>query len=537
VLSRISLKAIFALLLFFSLLTDDSGAQSRKPVNQSSVEQLLAEAVAAFENSDSTKTKNILQRILKITPSNTAAHTLLAAVADRENNLQTAEKHFALAVRYAPSSPEARNNYGVILLRLNRKAEAAKEFAASLKINPNQLSALVNLAQIRFGENDLTTARQLFEKAKIIQPDAEIARVLVVIALRMNERERAAKDFQEYALAAKNAVVKTASRAELGTILLEKGLIKEAIQELETAFSIDSSDVDLIIQLGQAYAAQNDIKSAGKLLESAIARGLDNAKIYAGLADVYEAGGFVENAVPAMRLAIGKDPQNENYRFRYGMLLINLKAPAAAVIRLEEAVKDFPQSGQLWLGLGIAYFNDSKSSEAKAALEKALTLEPKSVPAMVYLANTFVEAARYDEAAGIYERAIAASGGKEAGLHFLLADALLNITTADSKRIENLLKRAIELDAKLAAAFTALGTLYTRQKQWNQAAAMLETAIQLQPENTKALYQLGQVYARLKRAEDSRTVLEKFKQLSKAEKEKKEVEREKLVKRLVNVRF
>jgi hypothetical protein len=41
----------------------------------------------------------------------------------------------------------------------------------------------------------------------------------------------------------------------------------------------------------------------------------------------------------------------------------------------------------------------------------------------------------------------------------------------------------------------------------------------------------------LKRAEDSRTVLEKFKQLSKAEKEKKEVEREKLVKRLVNVRF
>jgi Tfp pilus assembly protein PilF len=170
VLSKISLKAIFALLLFFSLLTEESGAQSRKPVNQSPVEQLLAEAVAAFENNDSTKTKNILQRILKTAPNNTAAHTLLAAVADRENNLQTAEKHFAIAVRYAPSSPEARNNYGVILLRLNRKAEAAKEFAASLKINPNQLSALVNLAQIRFGENDLTTARQLFEKAKIIHP-------------------------------------------------------------------------------------------------------------------------------------------------------------------------------------------------------------------------------------------------------------------------------------------------------------------------------------------------------------------------------
>jgi Tfp pilus assembly protein PilF len=536
VLLRISLKAIFALILLLALFIE-SRAQVGKPVDQSSVERSLTEAVAAFENSDSTKAKNILQQILKTAPNNVTAHTLLAAVADRENNLQTAEKHFALAVRFAPNSPEARNNYGVILMRSKRMVDAAKEFTASLKINPNQLSALVNLAQIRFTENDLTTARQLFEKAKIVQPDAEISRALVIIALRLNERERAAKEFQEYTLMAKNVVVKTASRAELGTLLLEKKLIKEAIQELEAAFSINSSDVDLIIQLAQAYSEQKDIKSAGKLLESSIARGLDNAKIYAKLADVYEAGGFFENAIPAMRLAIEKDSKNENYRFRYGMQLVNLKAPAAAVIRLEEAVKEFPLSGKLWLGLGIAYFNDSKSSEAKAALEKALTLEPKSVPAMVYLANTFVEAARYDEAAKIYERAIALSGGKEAGLHFLLADTLLNITTAEPKQIESLLKRAIELDAKLPPAYSTLGALYMRQGQWNQAAAMLERAVQLQPDNTKALYQLGQVYVRLKRAEESQVVLEKFKQLSKAEKEKKEVEREKLIRRLANVRF
>jgi hypothetical protein len=54
----------------------------------------------------------------------------------------------------------------------------------------------------------------------------------------LNERERAAKDFQEYALAAKNAVVKTAARAELGTILLEKGLIKRRLRNWKPPFRL-----------------------------------------------------------------------------------------------------------------------------------------------------------------------------------------------------------------------------------------------------------------------------------------------------------
>jgi Tfp pilus assembly protein PilF len=529
-------KTVFVLILLFILFAE-SDAQNATALSRATGEPLINQAVTAFENNDMVKAKYLLQKVLKTTPDNVTAHTLLAAIADRENNLQIAEKHFGLAARFAPDSPETRNNYGVILLRLNRKTDAAREFAFSLKINSNQLSALVNLAQIRFAENDLKAARQLFERAKTIQPDVEINRALIIIALRLNEKDRAVKDFQEYTLLAKDANIKTASRLELGTILFTNGLLKESIQELESAFSVDSSDIDLIIQLAKAYTARKDIKAAGKLLESALAHGVDSAKIYAELADVYEAGGFIENAIPAMRLAVEKDPKNEKYRFRYGMLLVDSKAPGAAEIRLEEFVRDFPQSGELWIALGIAYFNNNKSTQAKAALQKALTLEPKSLLAMAYMANTYVEAAQYDEAAKIYERAIAVSGGKEAGVHFLLADTLLNMATSDPKRIENLLKRAIDLDVKLAPAYSALATLYTRQRRWDEAATALERAIQLQPENTEALYQLGGVYAKLKRTEESRMILEKFKKSNEAQKQKKEVDREALVRRLANVRF
>ena len=514
-----------------------SFAQTSSSAASSKIKPLISEATEALEKKDFSNAKTILLRALQIAPGDYMAHSLMGIIADRENDLKAAEKHFGIAALRAPDLPETRNNYGAILLKLKRSKEAAREFTASLKINPNQLSALINLAQIRFAENNLRAARELFEKAKAIQSDVEITRSLVIIALRLNERERAAKDFQEYSAAAKSADLKAASRHELGAALLENGLINEAIQELQIAVELEPSNVDLIIQLSQAFASRNDVKSAGRLLETAAARGLDDAKIYAALADVYEAAGYMENAIPAIRLAIEKAPRNIDYRFRYGMLLINSKAPAASAIRLEEAVKEFPQAAQLWFALGIAYFNISKTSEARTALQKALALEPKMLPAMAYLANTFVEAAQYEEAAKIYERAIAVSEGKHAALHFLLADTLLNITTADAKQIENVLKRAIELDANLAAAHSALGTLYIRQGRWTEAGTALERAVRLQPEDTKSLYQLGRVYARLKRADESRAVMEKFKQLSDAQKEQKEASRRELVRRLANVRF
>lgn len=86
--------------------------------------------------------------------------------------------------------------------RLGRTNDAVREFEASLKANPNQPSAQANLAQIYFKKGTLAslqTAQKLFEKIFAAAPDAEIARALVVIALRLNEKERAAEDYAQYA--------------------------------------------------------------------------------------------------------------------------------------------------------------------------------------------------------------------------------------------------------------------------------------------------------------------------------------------------
>src|SRR5215218_8752511 len=162
---------------------------------------LVAEGADALARGDETAARDSFAKALQADPDHVDAHTYLGVLYDRAGDLREAERHFAAAAAFAPFSASARNNYGAVLVRVGRTQLAAAQFEASLKLDPAQPSALVNLAQIRFdsGEpEDLRAARDLFTRAQSAAPDAEIARALVVISLRLGERDAAAAAYRDY---------------------------------------------------------------------------------------------------------------------------------------------------------------------------------------------------------------------------------------------------------------------------------------------------------------------------------------------------
>ncbi|HET9714099.1 MAG TPA: tetratricopeptide repeat protein [Pyrinomonadaceae bacterium] len=433
----------------------------------------VADGVSALERGDKDKAKLFFEKALKTDRRNVDAHTYLGILADKANQLTEAERHFAAAASLAPSEPSTRNNYGAILMRLGRRGDAGVEFEASLKLNPNQPSALTNLAQIYFDRgqlDDLRMALSLLERAGKSTSDPEISRALVITYLK------------------------------LGQVLIEKG----------------------------------DLRSAGRTLEGAVASGIDDAKVYAALAEVYEADGHYENAIPAMRLAVQRDPQNEVYHFRYGLLLTDSHAPAAGILRLQEALKQFPSSARLWLALGIAQLTYGQNAEAENSFNRSLALDAKLVPALAYLGVTYGERGSYEKAIGFYEQAIALNA-QLAALHYLVADTLLKMSNPDTTRAEKYLRRATELDPNLAAAYLAWGRLYVRANRYSEAAPLLERAVALQPALVEAHYQLSRVLVKLKRTDEANRELGIFKQLT--EKQKTQNEAREIVRRLANVRF
>lgn len=442
----------------------------------STVVAQVNDGVSAFERGDKSKAKLIFEQTLKSDPRNVDAHTYLAMIAAEANDLNEAERHFAAAASLAPTEPSTRNNYGAILMRLGRTAQAQTEFEASLRLNPNQPSALTNLAQIYLDRgqlDDLRMARNLLERAGKNSSDAEIPHALLI------------------------------TRLKLGEALMEKGLHDEAITELKNALP---TDADPIV----------------------------TARIYATLAEAYEADGHYENAIPAMRLAVQHDPQNEIYHFRYGLLLTDSHAPAAGILRLQEALKQFPNSARLWLALGIAQLTYGQNAEAENSFKQSLALDTKLVPALAYLGMTYSERGAYEKAISFYEQAIALNG-QLAALHYLVAETILKSSNPDTTRAEKYLRRATELDPNLAPAYLTWGRLYVRANRYDEAAPLLERAVSLQPELLEAHYQLSRVLVKLKRTDEANKELEIFKQLS--EKQKAHNESREIVRRLANIRF
>jgi Tfp pilus assembly protein PilF len=517
-------------------------AQARAPQDRAAA--LVAEGVSALERNELAAAKAAFERALEVDRNNVAAHSYLGALADRDGQLEEAERHFAAAAIAAPLSPSARNNHGAILLRMGRTEKAAAQFEISLRLDRNQPSALVNLAQIRFASGTpegLRRARELFESAWAIAPDVMIARSLVITTLRLNDTTSAASYYRNYTALLGNPADRivapaTAERADLGAALLAAGLISEAIEELNAAALVEPNNVPIILLLARAYLARRDIPGAGRTLEAAVARGIEEGPIYAALSEVYEQSGHIENAIPAMRLAIEREPGNEFYHFRYGMLLTDTKAPAAAVIRLQEALRLFPRSPRLWFALGIAFFSDHNSAEAMNAFQKALEVDPKFAPALAYLGMTQTEQGQYAAALTLYERALAVDE-KLSIVHYLAAEALLKEAAPDLASAEKHLARAVELDRSFAPAQLSLGKLYQRSGRLEEAVVQFEQAIKLDPNLAEAHYQLGRALVRLKRKDEAQVELATFKRLSDEQKEQSQNERREIVRRLANVRF
>lgn len=527
-------------LAYFS--AEQRNHQSKRVDNDQTLGALIADGVAAMNRGDATSARALFLRVLTLDRHSLSARTYLGILADQADNFEEAERQFAAAVAIAPQSPEAHNNYGAILLKLSQKHKAATQFEASLRLNERQPAALVNLAQLRFESGNpegLQQARDLFRRAQAISPDAETARALVVISLRLHETTEAASEYLDYLArldGASERITARSARSELGAALFESGLAAEAAQELEAVLQTDPSNVANIVLLARAYQAKRDLPAAGRLLESAVARGIDVAPVYAALVEVYEASHHVENAIPAMRRAIELDPKNEAYRFRYAMLLVDTSAPQAAVIRLQEALDEFPKSAKLWFAMGLAQFEDNKSEEAARSFEHCVHLDSRIFPAYAYLGMIDVDLGKVPEALSYYRKALAAEE-QSAGTHFLIAQALEKVVPLDEVEIERHLKRAMALDPGFQQAHLAYGKLLLRNDKPTEAVAELEGVVKANPNLAEAYYQLGRAYVRLKRNDDARTTMAKFETLSNADKEKSENERREILRRLADVRF
>ena len=147
------------------------------------VEAHLALARGYLEKSDLERARGPLEAALELDPKSAEAHVLLAIVyqAQGEDD-KLVEREYTVALRHAPESSQARNNYGTFLFARGRYEEAREQLEQAVKdpAYPRRAQAYENLGlcELRLGDTDaaeLSFQRSLRLDSALARSNLELA--------------------------------------------------------------------------------------------------------------------------------------------------------------------------------------------------------------------------------------------------------------------------------------------------------------------------------------------------------------------------
>ncbi len=268
---------------------------------QSHIDQLLQNAIGAYQSQDINQACNYLDQALKIMPKHPDALNLRGTMAYVQQDYKSAIKYQKQAVALDPNFAGFRNNYGVSLRKAGSFDEAAAQFLAAIRLLPNDAMAYGNIGRMLYeDQNNFEKAVPYLQHALKIQPQNNAyVRALGACYIAMNKWQDALPLF----LAAENgagdgdsdlfeaialcyyfngeidlAIIYAEKALNLndkaakahfvnGCSLLMRGRVEDAISALRFALQIEPANFDVRHRLADALLINGDYTGAAQAID------------------------------------------------------------------------------------------------------------------------------------------------------------------------------------------------------------------------------------------------------------------------------
>ena len=230
----------------------------------------------------------------------------------------------------------------------------------------------------------------------------------------------------------------------------------------------EADDPKRLVQIDRDLHTATELFQNGRradaiaLLESVIARRPDTADAYIALSHEYWQAGQPHQAVVTLEKALAGGAPDRDVRVRLGIYLAESHADSGRAIKLLEGIS--AEDVEALNGLGIAYGDAGRYSDAISAFRQVLTLDATNGLA-------------YQNLASMTLRQALAAGGE-------------NDRRARTQEAEALARKAIEIDPDLPDAYTTLGVILSRTGRKAEAIESWKRAIAIDRTQFNALYNL-----------------------------------------------
>lgn len=288
-----------------------------------------------------------------------------------------------------------------------------------------------------------------------------------------------------------------AANSALGHFLVGTGRAREAIPFLERAAEKEPANFENGYDLAFANAQAGNNALAREQATKLLAGG-ERAEVHHLLGDVDESLGDSLEAVRHYQRA-AELQLTESHLFDWGAELLLHHAPEPALEVFSKGSKLYPSSARMLLGLGAAYFARGAYDEALTWISAASDLNPEDSAPYQFLGK--IEQVVNTPSAALVDKLhrFVSLQPRNASANYYYAVGLWKLRKAAPEKsnvaeVESLLKTAVEIDPKHAAAELQLGILHSDVGAYAQAIADFQKALEADPQMEEAHYRLAQAY-------------------------------------------
>jgi tetratricopeptide (TPR) repeat protein len=451
-------------------------------------------------------------------PDDVEAHTLLGKVYLRSlgdmqtpqsgQMLQLAIAEYEKLAQLKPNDVETHLLLGQLYGLNHDSAKAEAEFKAAQKIDANSEEVALNMARLYSEQGDPKRAAEVLNAIPV---DDRSPRIEFALGASYEQLKKNKDAIAAYHRALDMEPDNLDTERGLANALLGDGQLDEALKVLNVIVAAEPQDAQSQIHISEIERRQGQYDAALKTLEKAKPLAPDSLELTYNEALIYDSLGRYDDAIGVLNKLVS-DSAHADGKYTDGekanrsIFLDRLAIIYREEDKFAEAVATYKQQialGGEYVKTGYqgeidAYRDAHQWKEATAAAAEIAKAMPNDHGIQSMYAGQLADTGQVDQGVALAKQVVATTKGTpdERDARMALAQINIRLKRWDdaSAELSSADALATKPDEKLYGYFLR-GTMYDRQKRYDEAEAEFHKALAIDPQNATILNYLGYMLA------------------------------------------
>lgn len=471
------------------------------------------------------------QDIIKRDPNNLEAHKLLGRIyvrslgdvqsgAQSQDVLKKAIEQYEAIVRIEPKSSDNHLWLGRLYMGNKDLVKAENEFKAAINLDPTSEEAITNVAYLYNEEGDNKKATEILNS---VPEPARTAKIYSALGYTYEQQ----KDYKKAIGAYKEAIALDHDNLDamrgLAQNLSNDNQTEAALQQYTAIQEADPEDPQTALRIAEIYRRMGKFDLALENLRKAEAMMQDSLEVPYNEAIVLEAQGKFDEAADVLQKLVTRTTRADgNYNSgernnralfleRLGNIYREESRPLLAIETFRKIVDlGGDEASRGYQELIESYRDQKQWADASRTAHEAVKKLPNDVSLKLVLATQLADDGKVDEGLQM-AKSLLKNAPEDREIYVGLSQIYARLKRW--KEAEDALVQAEKLSARSEEKEYVLflqGSMYERQKKFDQAEQTFRQVLQQDPNNTMTLNYLGYMLAdRNTRLEEALTLIKK----------------------------